>query len=583
MSGRGLFHVRSTRLVAGARAVLAAFLALGVLFNSLAHSLEVDLVRPLILGYLGYALVLLGISRSRRFGYRLLRRPLAPTVVDVAVFTALFYMTTAAESPFFSPLVFLIVSATIQWGSRGALGMSAVILAIFTPAAAMAIVGDESSADGALTSIVRLGYILVVTVLLFGFGRHFERMTEELTRLAAPVGGPGMGVGPGVRGQGPSSLGGGGAADAEPPLGDALAHTLALFRTRRGVALWSEADEPYLNVVEQDGEAQAKRVLAPGGDEWLVKPELEGAVFLYDRASDLAITRRGSRSAMVRGAPIAPELLATLAFERMLVIPLKAEPIEGVLLVMDQDEPATEDLAFGSMVSAQVSTLLQRWQAQMTHRAAAAAAERVRLARDLHDGVLQFLAGAALQLETLLRAGNLPVATKVRLMGLRQALGDEQRELRAFINAMRPARPHERGGVLSLAEDLEDLTDHLSRYWNISVLSEVSGDLNVPAETAYDIGRIVREAVANAVRHGRARNVMVTARQAANGLSLEISDDGRGFAFHGRKADEDLTREGLGPRSLQERAHAMGGRIWLDSGPKGARLGIELPLQRLAA
>lgn len=561
--------MRSTRLVAGARAVLAVFLALGVLFNSLAHSLEVDLVRPLILGYLGYALVLLGISRSRRFGYRLLRRPLAPTVVDVAVFTALFYMTTAAESPFFSPLVFLIVSATIQWGSRGALGMSAVILAIFTPAAAMAILGDESSADGALTSIVRLGYILVVTVLLFGFGRHFERMTEELTRLAAPVGGEGVG--------------GEGAADVEPPLGEALAHTLTLFRTRRGVALWSEADEPYLNMVEQDGGTETKRVIAPGGDEWLVKPELEGAVFLYDRASDLAITRRGTRSAVVRGAPIAPGLLATLAFERMLVIPLKAEPIEGVLLVMDQDEPATEDLAFGSMVSAQVSTLLQRWQAQMTHRAAAAAAERVRLARDLHDGVLQFLAGAALQLETLLRAGNLPVATKVRLMGLRQALGDEQRELRAFINAMRPARPHERRGVLSLAEDLEDLTDHLSRYWNISVLSEVSGDLNVPAETAYDIGRIVREAVANAVRHGRARNVMVTARQAPNGLSLEISDDGRGFAFQGRKADEDLTREGLGPRSLQERAHAMGGRIWLDSGPKGARLGIELPLQRLAA
>ena len=74
--------------------------------------------------------------------------------------------------------------------------------------------------------------------------------------------------------------------------------------------------------------------------------------------------------------------------------------------------------------------------------------------------MLQFLAGAALQLEGLLRAGKLPVAAKVRLMGLRQALGDEQRELRAFINAMRPTRPNEAPQALDLAAELEDLADH---------------------------------------------------------------------------------------------------------------------------
>lgn len=563
MGGRGLFYVRSTRLVAGARAVLAAFLAVAVLFGTLAPSLDGNLVRPLIAGYLAYSLVLFLISRSRRYAYRLLRQPLAPTAIDIAVFTAIFYLTNGAESPFFSPLVFLIVSATIHWGSRGALIMSLITLIVFLPAGVSALVGADQGGSGALSTIVRLGYIVVVTVLLWGFGHHFERMIEELSRMSNPIDA--------------------GLDETSPPTGEALQHALTLFRARRGVVLWTEGDEPYLHVIEAEGDARVKRVLPPGGDDWLVAPELEGAVFVYDRGGDVAITRADAVSRTLRGAPIAPSVLATLRFDRMLVLPLRAEPLEGVILVLDQEEPTTEDLAFGAMVGAQVSSALQRWQAQMTQRATAAAAERVRLSRDLHDGVLQFLAGAAIQLEGLLRAGNLPVAAKVRLMGLRQALTDEQRELRAFITAMRPARPNEAPVSLELDDELDDLVDHLSRYWNISVKSEVEPDLKAPADLAYDIGRIVREAVANAVRHGRARNVTVTARAAHGRLIMEIADDGQGFPFEGDMQDDELRKTGAGPRSLQDRARAMGGRVRLRSSRRGASLGIDLPFERLAA
>lgn len=551
------------RLVAGARAVLASSLAVGVLFGSLAPTLKDDFVRPLIVAYLVGSVALFGVSRSRRHGYLFLRHPLLPTTVDAAVFTALFYMTTGAEGPFFSPLVFLIVSATIQWGSRGALLMSLVTLAIFLPSALATVLSAGRDPGGALTSIVRLGYILVVTVLLVGLGRHFERMVAEMSRMSDPVDA--------------------GLIETQPPTGEALKHALSLFRAQRGLALWAEEDEPYLHILEIDGDTRTKRVLPPGGDDWLVRPELDGAVFFYDRGSDVAITRSGDRSRVVRGPPAAPSLLSTLAFKRMLAIPLRADPLEGVILVLDQDEPAMEDLAFGAMISAQISVALQRWQAQMKHRATAAAAERVRLSRDLHDGVLQFLAGAALQLEGLLRAGKLPVAAKVRLMGLRQALVDEQRELRAFINAMRPARPNEAARTLDLTEELEALADHLSRYWNICVLADVTPGLSVPAEIAYDIGRIAREAVANAVRHGHARNVTITARTADELLALEIADDGQGFPFQGVMQDDELKRAGVGPRSLQERVRSTGGRVRVESGPQGALLSIELPLERMAA
>lgn len=550
--------------MAGARAVLVGFLAVGVMFGPDAPSLEGDLVRPLLGGYLAYSLIVLAVSRSRRFAYRVLRQPLIPTVIDLGVFTALFYMTTGAESPFFSPLVFLIVSATIQWGSRGALLMSLTILAVFLPAGWSAALGANHEDAAALSWIVRLGYIIMVTVLLTGFGRHFERLVEELSRMANPVDT--------------------GFDEAGPPTREALDHALDLFRTRRGMVLWTEGDEPYLNVIEADGGQYAKRVLPPGGDDWLVAPRLEGSVFLYDRASDMAITRPDGRSRIVRGAPVAPSLLETLSFERMLVLPIRADPLEGVILVLDQEEPATEDLAFGTMVSAQISVGLQRWQAQMTHRATAANAERVRLSRDLHDGVLQFLAGAAIQLEGLLRAGNLPVAAKVRLLGLRQALTEEQRELRTFITAMRPARSGEPPKPIDLREELEELADHLSRYWNICVLAELASDSPmVSTQVAYDIGRIVREAVANAVRHGLARNVTIKTQTAHGRLDLEITDDGQGFGFQGEMMDEDLRKAAVGPRSLQERARAMGGRVRLASSPRGARVGIDLPLEKMAA
>lgn len=563
LGGNRLFYVRSTRLVAGARAALAAFLAVAVLFGSLAPGLEGGIIRPLIVGYLAYSLILFGVSRSRRFAYRLLRRPLLPTVIDIAAFTAIFYLTDGADSPFFSPLVFLILSATLQWGSRGAIMMSLVTLVVFLPAGVLALVAADEDGRGALSAIVRLGYIVVVTFLLTGFGRHFERMIDELSRMADPV---------------DVDFG-----QTEPPISEALRHALSLFRTRRGVVLWAEGDEPYLKVIEADGDSVRARTLPPGGDDWLVAPELQDAVFVYDRASDAAIMRPDTTSRVVRGPPVAPSVLATLDFQRMLVLPLHAPPSEGVILVLDQEEPTTEDLAFGAMVGAQVSSALQRWQAQMTQRATAAAAERVRLSRDLHDGVLQFLAGAAMQIEGLLRTGNLPVAAKVRLMGLRQALSDEQKELRTFITAMRPARPGDGTPPLDLAAELEDLTDHLSRYWNISVTARVRPDMEAPASLAYDIGRIVREAVANAVRHGRARSVIVIAECEGDRLTLEVADDGQGFAFQGEMGDEDLRRAGVGPRSLQERARALGGRLRIVSGARGARLHIDLPLEGIAA
>src|SRR5262249_52453376 len=131
----------------------------------------------------------------------------------------------------------------------------------------------------------------------------------------------------------------------------------------------------------------------------------------------------------------------------------------------------------------------------------------------------------------------------------------------------------------SLADVLDELTGRLSRHWGVTVTCRVSSpDLVAPSRLAYDIGRIVREAVANAVRHGKASHVTLEAVRRAEELVIEIRDDGCGFPFQGSRSDSELIRAGQGPRSLHERVRALAGHLRLDSTPKGAHLTIDLPL-----
>ncbi|MCW5758366.1 MAG: ATP-binding protein [Phenylobacterium sp.] len=103
-------------------------------------------------------------------------------------------------------------------------------------------------------------------------------------------------------------------------------------------------------------------------------------------------------------------------------------------------------------------------------------------------------------------------------------------------------------------------------------------DLRVSQEVGYDLSRIVREAVANAVRHGAAGKVTVTARGADDRLNLVITDNGRGFAFQGEVGAGDADATGATPRTLTERVRALGGRLELKSSAKGASVIIDVPL-----
>jgi len=131
-----------------------------------------------------------------------------------------------------------------------------------------------------------------------------------------------------------------------------------------------------------------------------------------------------------------------------------------------------------------------------------------------------------------------------------------------------------------VGEELGQLAERLSRYWTIEVTADVTPpDLSISDRVVYDLTRIVRESVANAVRHGGARRVKVTACAGDARLALTIDDDGRGFAFTGAVGAAELASSGEAPRSLSERVRALNGRLELRSSSKGASVLIDVPLE----
>jgi NarL family two-component system sensor histidine kinase LiaS len=201
---------------------------------------------------------------------------------------------------------------------------------------------------------------------------------------------------------------------------------------------------------------------------------------------------------------------------------------------------------------------------------AAVLEERQRLARELHDAVSQALFSVVLLAAAARR--HLPGSAQesARLLAdLEETAAGAQREMRALILELRPADLEGR----SLRAALEDLLRDLTQRHGIRTELEAP-DTPVLALSAVEedgLFRIVQEAVSNTLRHAGAERVVVRLDRDAAGITLEVGDDGRGFAPGQPNASYGLA-------SMRERAEGMGGSLTVDSRPgAGTRVRVRLP------
>jgi len=197
-------------------------------------------------------------------------------------------------------------------------------------------------------------------------------------------------------------------------------------------------------------------------------------------------------------------------------------------------------------------------------------AERRRIARDLHDGVVQELAGTAFALSGSAREPSVPPPVRDELSTASRALRGSLRQLRSLLVELHPPGLDAAG----LGAALEDLTAPAASC-GITTTVSVSGVEGAPAHVVTLVWRVAQEAIRNAVRHARASRLTVEVRGDERQVRLLVQDDGVGFHPGGSR------REGsYGLRGMQGLVEDGGGRVRVESAPgAGTAVRMEVDLR----
>jgi signal transduction histidine kinase len=197
--------------------------------------------------------------------------------------------------------------------------------------------------------------------------------------------------------------------------------------------------------------------------------------------------------------------------------------------------------------------------------------ERLRISRELHDGVGQLLVAAQLQLTDLEVASGEPLLA-AKIDRTRSTLSDVMDSIRSLSHDLRPASLD----ALGLPEALRELAESCTTAsFEVDVQLQIAPDSTIPEEVAISLFRVAQIALTNVVRHAQARRATITLKLLATKVRLEISDQGIGFD----PARAGASR-GIGLIGIRERMNGLNGRSEIVSAPgEGTRVAVEVPLK----
>jgi signal transduction histidine kinase len=191
--------------------------------------------------------------------------------------------------------------------------------------------------------------------------------------------------------------------------------------------------------------------------------------------------------------------------------------------------------------------------------------ERRRIARDLHDGVVQDLAAVSYSLAAAAEDAPAPYDRDLRTAAAETRHGIGQ--LRTLLVEIYPPELHRAGLSAALADLLGTAEGR-----GLETSLDVDPELRLEPETEALFFRIAQEAVRNAIRHADAGSLNVQVARTEAGARLVVEDDGRGFDPSAAGGDGHF-----GLRVLEDLAHDAGGELEIDSAPgAGARVAVEV-------
>jgi signal transduction histidine kinase len=204
-------------------------------------------------------------------------------------------------------------------------------------------------------------------------------------------------------------------------------------------------------------------------------------------------------------------------------------------------------------------------------------ADRARISRELHDGVIQALIGIEMQLEALRRdaAGNVPDQIASQLAANQRLLGDQILEVRDLMGLLKPEEVDAR----RLVEHLADMVGRFRHRTGIQARLVCADDeVDLTPRACREVAGIVQEALANVRKHSGATSVVVRLERRGASWKLVVDDNGCGLDFDGHLPDQEVDAQRKGPVIIKERVRAIGGSLMLHSQRGfGTQLDITIP------
>ena len=248
----------------------------------------------------------------------------------------------------------------------------------------------------------------------------------------------------------------------------------------------------------------------------------------------------------------------------------------------DPDRPTPAEVELLDEIGRQVALGMERLRLQARvqdqQNEMAVVSERNRIARDMHDGLVQYVYALGLQLE---HARDLvaeqPGAVAPVLTSSIQQTNHVLSEMRTFIYQLRPIIMKEK----EIGQWVLDLCRQFQEATGIPVQAEVGAPAEDALSPAISIAlfRIIQETLANIYKHAEATRATLALDFGASGARLVIEDDGHGFDVDARPAR--AIQEGHGLANIEERVRELGGTLDLESAPgAGTRLEAVFPYSR---
>ncbi|MBM7494382.1 signal transduction histidine kinase [Micromonospora luteifusca] len=251
------------------------------------------------------------------------------------------------------------------------------------------------------------------------------------------------------------------------------------------------------------------------------------------------------------------------------VSPLSAgDTLHGVLVVAypaGQVRQSDDDVPLLASFAAQAALAMERARAQEERELLVVLEDRERIARDLHDVVIQRLFATGLQLQSTAPLIARPEVGR-RINAAVDELDSTIRDIRRAIFELRTPMS------AALRSEIRDAVDTAARSLGFRPTLEISGPIDsaVPDAVRPDLLAVLREALSNAVRHAHATHVRVLVQVDGARVTLTVDDDGIGTS-------PDAARGGL--VNLRERALGLGGEFAVEPAePRGTRLRWSVPL-----